>query len=309
MLSRRRFASAPAQAGADLPLGSIVVGVDGSSAADAAAEWAAREAIRRSAALCVVHAYQLPDVGHYPGYAPLPENLLEHLRCAGQDLLQRTTAQLAARHPSLAVTTALRHGRADLAVAEASVHAQLTVVGSATSSRVAGVMLGSVALALTSTNPAPVAVIHLGHTPSEGPVVVGVDGSTLSDAAVGFAFDEAALRSAELVAIHAWNDVYTDAVGFESLLIDPSSLQQQERALLSERIAGWAEKYPDVVVRQLLTHQRPTTALLEQSRHAQMVVVGSHGRGGFTGMLLGSTSHALTTYAKCPIIVVRRSEA
>jgi nucleotide-binding universal stress UspA family protein len=289
---------------ADLPLGSIVVGVDGSPAADAAAQWAAREAVRRSAALCVVHAYRLPNVAGDPGYTLNPDDLLEQLRSGGDDLLQRTTAQVAAVHPSLAVATVLRRGRAESVLAEASAHARLTVVGNATSSRVA--LLGSVALAVTSTNRGPVAVIHLGHTDSAGPIVVGVDGSTLSDAAVEFAFDEAAVRGAELVAVHAWNDVYADAVGFEPLLIDPPGLEQQERALLSERIAGWADKYPDVVVRQVLAHQRPTTALLEQSRHAQMVVVGSHGRGGFTGMLLGSTSHALATHARCPIVVVRR---
>jgi nucleotide-binding universal stress UspA family protein len=92
-------------------------------------------------------------------------------------------------------------------------------------------------------------------------------------------------------------------------LVDPRTLEDQERALLGERLAGWAEKYPDVVVHRELRHQRPTTALLEHSRTAQLVVVGSRGRGGFSGMLLGSTSHALASHTHCPVIVIRRPSA
>lgn len=296
-------------AGRRYPRDAIVVGLDGSAGADAAATWAAEEAARRLAPLLLVHAYHLPTVGAYPGYDFVPTDYLDQLRAAGARLLADTADHLRTVHPSVTVLTSLHHGSAVVALRDASEHAQLTVVGNAPSSRITGVLLGSVALAVTSRNPVPVAVIPRDPAPAGGPIVVGVDGSPLSEAAVGFAFDEAALRGAELIAVHAWNDVYLDNQGLQPLLVDPQTLEQQERALLGERLAGWADKYPDVVVHQELRHQRPTTALLEHSRSAQLIVVGSRGRGGFSGMLLGSTSHALASHAHCPVIVIRRAPA
>jgi nucleotide-binding universal stress UspA family protein len=291
------------------PRDAIVVGLDRSAGADAAAGWAADEAARRLAPLLLVHAYHLPTVGAYPGYDFVPTDYLDQLRAAGARLLADTADHLRVVHPSMTVMTSLHHGSAVVALREASEHAQLTVVGNAPPSRFTGVLLGSVALAVTSSNPVPVAVIPSGSAPARGPIVVGVDGSPLSEAAVGFAFDEAALRGVDLIAVHAWNDVYLDNQGLQPLLVDPRTLEDQERALLGERLAGWAEKYPDVVVHRELRHQRPTTALLEHSRTAQLVVVGSRGRGGFSGMLLGSTSHALASHAHCPVIVIRRPSA
>ncbi len=306
---RPAVAPEPADTAEGRPQGAIVVGVDGSAPSAVAVDWAADEADRRHAPLQLVHAYRLPGVAGYPGYNAIPDDLLEQLRRAGQELLAGTARRIAIDHPSLEVVTTLVHGRGETAIRGASRGARLTVVGHSTTSRVAGVLLGSVALAVTSTNPAPVAVIPEDHRRVRGPIVVGVDGSPLSEAAVAFAFDEAALRGADLIAVHAWHDIYLDSRDLEPLLVDPRTLQQQERALLSERVGGWAEKYPDVHVRKVLRHQRPTTALLEYGRAAQAVVVGSRGRGGFAGMMLGSTSHALATHARCPVIIVRPPES
>jgi nucleotide-binding universal stress UspA family protein len=290
---------------AECPPGAVVVGLDGSAGSRRAASWAADEASRRHAPLALVHAYRLPATGGFPGYNPVPDDLLEQLRAGGQSLLDSTAAELTDRYPTLSVTRILVQGRPEMAIRSASARAVLAVVGHAPSSRLAGTLLGSVALAVTSTNPVPVAVFREGHFPDDGPIVVGVDGSPLSEAAVAFAFDEAALRRTELIAVHAWNDVYLDSRRLEPLLIDPGTLEEQERALLAERLAGWAEKYPDVRVRQVLAHHRPVPGLLSYAADASAVIVGSHGRGGFAGMLLGSTSHALATHARCPVIVVR----
>jgi nucleotide-binding universal stress UspA family protein len=290
------------------PPGAVVVGVDGSTSSAAAVAWAADEAGRRHAVLRLVHAYRLPTMAGYPGYNAIPDDLLEQLRAAGEHLLDTTAAALADDHPDLTIVRTLFQGRGEQALRSLSEHAQLTVVGHAAATRAAGVLLGSVAFAVTATNPVPVAVIPTSHSSATGPIVVGVDGSPLSEAAVGFAFDEASIRGTDLIAVHAWNDVYLDSRRLEPLLIDPRMLEQQERALLSERLAGWTEKYPDVPVRKVLVHQRPTAALLQYSRSASAVVVGSHGRGGFAGMILGSTSHALATHAHCPVIVVRTTE-
>ncbi|WP_420121194.1 universal stress protein [Nakamurella sp.] len=302
----------PAEPGADPgpdgdgsgPPGAVVVGLDGAPGSRPALRWAADEAARRHAPLVLVHAYRRPATGGFPGYNPVPDDLLGGLRDHGREVLRAAAAEMARRHPELTVTRVLRPGRAEVVLRAVSAGARLTVVGHAATSRLTGVLLGSVALAVTSGNPAPVAVVPPGHLP-DGPIVVGVDGSPLSEAAVAFAFAEAALRRTELVAVHAWNDPALDARRLEPLLIDPGSLAEQERALLAERLAGWVERYPDVRVRQVLAPRRPVPGLLAYAADAAAVVVGSHGRGGLAGMLLGSTSHALATHARCPVIVVR----
>ncbi len=289
----------------DIPAGSVVAGIDHSATARTAARWAADEADRRHTSLALVHAFRITARG-YPDYNTIPDNLDEALRTDGNDLLHAVAEEVRAGHPDLHIQTSLVHDRAAQALRAASQHAQLTVVGSHDASRIAAVLVGSVAYELASTNPMPLAVIHPDHADrAGGAVVVGVDGSPVSDAAVGFAFDEAALRGAELLAVHAWNDVYLDGWRLQPPLVDPHRLEIEERALLSQRLAGWRDKYPDVQVSHAVLPQRPTPVLLRYSATAQLLVVGSHGRGGFAGMLLGSTSHALIQHATCPVVVVR----
>lgn len=284
----------------------IVVGVDGSDAGDDAAKWAADEAARRHCELRLIHAYTLPATAGYPNYNPYPDNMRPVLQEIGQRLVDRVSADLQRSHPQLSISTKVVYDRAIVALRSESEGAVLTVVGSGDSSRIYGVLLGSVALAVASTNPAPVAVIHHGQVRTTGPVVVGVDGSRTSDAAVAFAFQAAAVRGVGLVALHLWDDVIVPGTHhLQNPLVDPARIQQEERALLSERIAGWAEKYPDVSVEQTLVEGRAVTGLLDSAAQAQLLVVGSHGRGGFVGMLLGSTSHSLIIHSPCPVVVVR----
>ncbi len=290
----------------DHPAGGVsVVGIDESEAAAAAAVWAADEAERRHAVLRLVHSYLLPQNAGYPDYESMPNDMQFEIRQQGQRLLDRVGSALAARRQSLAVDTLTVYARPAKALRTASEHAILTVVGSGSAARVPGVLVGSVALAVAASNPVPVAVIHpgFGGHPT-GPVVVGVDGSPLSDNAIGVAFDEASVRATELVAVHAWSDFFLDG-RLDSPLTDPKVLLQEERALLSECLAGWTGRYPDVVVRHILVRKSPTAALLEYAASAQMIVVGSHGRGGCTRMLVGSNSRALITHARCPVVIAR----
>jgi nucleotide-binding universal stress UspA family protein len=159
-----------------------------------------------------------------------------------------------------------------------------------------------------------VAVIRGRHgtanVPESGPVVVGVDGSPASELAIAAAFEEASSRRAPLIAVHAWSDVtYEDFYGTVRIVPQWESLEEDEERLLAQRLAGWQEKYPDVEIRRVLRRDRPRHALLEAAEKAQLVVVGSRGRGGFTGMLLGSTSQALVQHAGCPVLVVRPESA
>lgn len=288
----------------------IAVGVDGSVAANDAVNWAADEAARRHCGLRLLHAYVLPVPAGYPDWNPYPDDLRPVLRDLGQQMVDRLAAALHSTHPDLDVSTRVVYAHPVDALRAESEHAVLTVVGSGDNNRFYGVLLGSVALAAVSTNPAPVAVVHRGQTPrTTGPVVVGVDGSPTSDAAVAFAFQAASVRGADLVAVHVWDDVIVPGTHkLQNVLVDPARIEQEERALLAQRIAGWADKYPDVSVHQTLVEGRAVTALLDQAKQAQLVVVGSHGRGGFAGMLLGSTSHSLVIHSDCPVVVVRPAQ-
>jgi nucleotide-binding universal stress UspA family protein len=282
----------------------VVVGIDGSAHARKAAHWAAVEADRRHAQLRLVHAYTLPIAG-YAGYSMAPNDLGAIMRVEGTAMLRDVAAELRAEHPSLDVAIRLFQGDAVQALRRESERARLTVVGSRGNGRVSGVLLGSVAMAITSHGTAPVAVIPAegpGGAP-DGPVVVGVDGSATSEAAIAFAFDDAAVRGVRLLAVHTWNDVRPTLA--DPTMIDYAKLEDGERAGLSEQLAGWRDKYPDVDVRPIVVRGRPTQTLLHYAGQAQLVVVGSRGRGGFAGMLLGSTSHSLISHAICPVVVVR----
>jgi nucleotide-binding universal stress UspA family protein len=162
-------------------------------------------------------------------------------------------------------------------------------------------------MALTAHAPCPVVVVRgsVEIDPSR-PVVLGVDGSPAGEAAIGFAFQAAADRSAPLTAVHAWWDTVLDqspAVLFR----DEDQVTAQEQ--LAQRLAGWQEKYPQVQVTRVVARDRAVHLLLDRSRDAQLVVVGSRGHGEFAGLVLGSVSNALVHKAGCPVAVVRPSPA
>ena len=130
---------------------------------------------------------------------------------------------------------------------------------------------------------------------------MGIDGSPASEAATAWAFDEASCQGLPLVALHACRDVGD----FPILDMDWRKYESQGEKALTERLAGWQEQYPNVHVRRRLEWNQPARWLVEESGHAQLVVVGSHGRGGFAGMSLGSVGAAVAQSAKVPVVVVR----
>lgn len=281
----------------------VVVAVDGSESALRATRWAAEEAIRRGRALRIVHAYQWPPVAG-PTLASF-ETGFEAVRAA---------AETVARDALVAVTdveglrceTEVVLGGTVPTLRSVSERAALLVLGSRGRGGFTGLLTGSVTVALAAHGHCPVAVIRE-EPPAEGPVVVGVDGSPASEAAVGLAFEEAALRGCELVAVLAWTDGVFPAgpSGVEYPVFDWTPFVEEAEEVLGERLAGWAEKYPDVVVRRRIERDRPAVALLDAAKGARLLVVGSRGRGGFAGLMLGSVSQAVLHHAPCPVVVAR----
>lgn len=184
-----------------------------------------------------------------------------------------------------------------------SKQAHLVVVGRRGQNVLRRMLLGSVSSGVLHHAHCPVAVVHdeapFARQPWSLPVVLGVDGSPASELATAIAFDEASRRGVELVALHAWAGVGASDVASSEW----TARQSQAEQALAERLAGWQEAYPDVDVRRRLVFNDPAQHLLEEAESAQLVVVGSRGRGGFTGMLLGSVSSAVVQAAPVPVIV------
>ncbi|KDN21531.1 universal stress protein [Amycolatopsis rifamycinica] len=289
----------------------ITVGVDGSAGSTAAVAWAADIASRRHLQLKIVHGLQVAGLYYGGGMTGLgAATLFEAVQADGERAIAEACALAASIDKDLAVVTELPNDPPVPMLIEESRHARMLVVGRTGSGGFADMLVGGTAASVVSHAHCPVAVVRGRREPAvvpeTGPVVVGVDGSPNSEQAIGVAFEEASLRGVPLVAVHAWNDVtYEDTRGTARILTQPESLEEGEQRLLTERLAGWQEKYPDVEIGRNLVRDRPRHALLEESGTAQLIVVGSRGRGGFTGMLLGSTSQALVQHAGCPVLVVR----
>ena len=281
----------------------IVVAVDGSETAAAAALWAAGEAARRHASLLVFTAYGFEDAA-FGGKVYPPSDWLAVKEAEAEDLLRRTRASLEAAVPGLEVATEGSDRGPVPALLAMSERARLLVTGEPVGA-IAGLFSGSPDVDLAAKAHCPVVVVR-GRESVDGPVVVGVDGSPLSEAAIAWAFEEASLRNAPLVALYTWHD--GDTAGLFSdgnVAFQGESLRDSGQRLLAQRLAGWPEKYPDVHVERRVEHDKPRHRLLSASRGAQLVVVGSRGRGGFIGLVLGSASQALLHHAACPVMVVR----
>jgi nucleotide-binding universal stress UspA family protein len=283
----------------------VVAGVDGSECGLQAVRWAAAEASRRHLPLRLVAAHAWPSGGLVgdPGLgvdyrAVLRDVVVGHLAAAGAEALQAA--------PGLEVEQVEVTGYPEPVLQAESARAEMVVLGDRGLGGFTGLLIGSVAVAVTARASCPVVVVRgpePDRTPQLEPVVVGVDGSPTSEAAVAFAFEEASLRHVPLVAVHVWRDLLVDPT--MAPLLDWDAIEADEREVLAERLAGWSQKYPDVSVRRLVVRDRPAGALVEESGRAQLVVVGSRGRGGFQGLLLGSVSQALLHHAHCPVAVVR----
>lgn len=279
----------------------VVVGVEADPTRRTALVWAADEAVRRNVPLRPVHAEGVPTRGTRGREVPPSwEEWNEELHRGGKQVLEEAVAFVAARHPEVEVDAVLAEGDPVWALREQSRTATAVVLGSRHLSRTQEVFgSASVALPLMAHAHCPVVVVPEAEQVFQEPayVVVGVDGSEHSAVAVDVAFEEAALRGAELRAFYVWQPG-------PLRIFDENEAQQECRRLLSETVAGRQSRYPEVDLRQELVVGHPVHVLTETSAHASALVVGTRGRGGFTGMLLGSVSQGVLHHARCPVIAV-----
>ncbi|WP_328360674.1 universal stress protein [Mycobacterium sp. NBC_00419] len=286
--------------------GEIVVGVDGSASSNAAVRWATAQAGRRNAPLRLVHVAAAPSITNVMPAVPTEFEAWQDTQA--REVLREATELVAQISAETGVSariadTDIYHAAPVPTLIDLSKGAEMIVVGSRGMGAFRRTLLGSASTGLIHHAHCPVAVIHDGPTPSADlPVVVGVDGSPASVEATALAFAEASRLGVDLVAVHAWSDDSLFAVPG----VDWAAVVVGEEEILSQRLAGMSEDYPDVTVHRVVVRDQPARYLAEQAQSAQLLVVGSHGRGGFAGMLLGSVSTALAHTVTTPLIVARR---
>jgi len=281
------------------------VAVDGSPESDAAVHWAAEEAKLRDLPVTLVHVV-VPIVTSWP-VRSLQSEFNEWQEDNARQVIEqsRKVLQSSLGESELSeVRAEVLHGYGVPALVDASEDAWMIVVGSRGMGTLGRAVLGSVSSGVVHHARCPVAILHADEAQSPdhtSPVLLGIDGSPASEGATSLAFDEASRRKVDLVALHAWSDVGV----FPILGMDWRKYEVEGDMVLAERLAGWQEQYPDVHVRRRIVCDRPARWLIEESQQAQLVVVGSHGRGGFANMLLGSVGTSVAEAAEAPVIVVR----
>jgi nucleotide-binding universal stress UspA family protein len=262
-----------------------------------AVDWAVDQAAARGLPLHIVHSQEWPrGTSPYAGPEHPAQAWSRHFRAGGEAVLDAGRQAATARRPEVAVTTELAAGRAVRVLREAGEKAAFLVLGARRVTGVEGAFAGrGTGHALLGHLPCPVALVPkpIGSLPDDAPVVVGVDGSPASTAAVDLAFAQADAAGTALVAVavrnprdYAWAEYREDT-----------------DLLVAEQLAGHRRRYPDTEVRHEILAGDPALLLATAARDARCLVVGSRGRGGFRGLLLGSTGRALVHHTACPLLV------
>ncbi len=283
---------------------SVVVGVDGSASSELALRWAVHEARRSHRRLHVVHALETELL--VSDKQPLGT---KEEPASKDPILDAALDAVRTMAPELETAAHSVTGFAPSTLIAASMIAGTVVLGSQGRSGLPHALLGSVSQQVAVQSSCPVVVVRGNATldsVEKAAVVVGVDGSEASVPALGYAFAYAASTGCPLVAVHTWWWEPLEGVGQGELWMgDWTEIAAQEETLTSESLAGWSAKYPDVSVRSHVVRGDAVVELLEQSRGGRLLVVGSRGRGGFMGLLLGSVSRRVLKRATVPVAVVR----
>jgi len=275
----------------------ITVGADGSAESLAALHWAAREAVRRTLPLRIVHAWEKSEK--------------EDRAADAREALARTAGEVTGRHPGLTVTTDLLDGGPVDALIAAAAEAETLVLGSRGHGAIVGFLLGSVGQQVIAEATRPVVLVRAGdRAESEAAgreIVVGQQGGPDDSAAVlRFAFGEAAARGAALRVVRAWSlpTVFTYSPGSLALADEAGGLEPYEKKALAEALHPWIERFPDVPVTRHVEMGSAGEVLLSLATRAQLMVVGRRARRSAVGSRIGSVAHAVVHHAPSPVVVV-----
>ncbi|WP_159940321.1 MULTISPECIES: universal stress protein [unclassified Nocardiopsis] len=294
----------------------VIVGVDGTESSRHALEWSAHQAMLRGLGVRIVAAAgPLASVGVFAGHTradgTVPPD--ETDTQGAEHLLEYASDWVSRLFPELSVQTRLSYARpVEALLAEASSEgAVAVVVGSRGLSGIVAAFVGSVGIELAARSPVPVVVLPHEHAAAHGVrgrVIVGIDGSEPSRRAVEFAFAQAAFADTELVAVSAWQPLVAFAAATGPIppeLFDDETAAEAARQALEEELADPRLRHPGVTVDTRVVRAHPVVALLEEATPADLIVVGSRGRGGFRGLLLGSVSHSVLHGARGPVAILR----
>lgn len=279
----------------------IVVGVDASGSSDEAIEWAAAEAALRGAPLVLAHAVAPPSSDW-----AAQDVTQERMWAAAERLLQAKRDDVYDVHPELEVHIELTTAARNEALLTQAEGAALVVVGSHARNLLGRMFLGSTSHFMVTHSPGPIAVVRARPTDPHAPVVVGVDIDESAGTALEYAFERALERHVPLVAVHSWMaDV---PMGYGMFVVDGAILTELRLAAehrLTEALKAPSAAHPDVVVKATVVQSDPASALVDAAADAQLLVVGSHGRGGLGRLLMGSVSTNVLHATETPVIVVR----
>lgn len=281
----------------------VVVGVDESAGAAQAVDWAVDEALSRGVGLRLVCAYGTAlTYATFAIYGSLPPADRTIARAFTADLLAKAAARVHERAPELHVTVHVVDDEAARALIDESARAALIVLGSRHLASVGSVLLGSVSAAVSARAACPVVVLRgpAGLAAEHAAVVVGVDGHPSSEGVIEFGFDYASRRSVPLRAVLCW---HPDRLAEMMWRAEPPA-PTRAQAWLSDALASWQEKYPEVVVYSGVVRDQPVAGLVAASNAQDMLVVGSRGRHALAGTLLGSVSQGVLHHATCPVTLV-----
>lgn len=283
----------------------LIVGVDGSAAGLRALDWAVTEAIRHELSLRLVHGslwerYESvrPDVRTE---STSDELVAEHIVASAAERVARMA-------PELEVTTALAPSAPGMALLREGERAFAIVVGTRGRGAVSGMLLGSTSLEVAAYATCPVIVVRgepANIAGATGRVTLGVGPLNESAAAIEFAFSEAQVREADLLAVHAWHRPAHELSGTAHLPDHGTHpLEREAERDLAEELLATAQAYPKVAVQSLLPEGRAHDALLEATTNSDLLVVGARRPRGSIGMQLGLVNHAVLHHAACPVVVV-----
>lgn len=288
----------------------FVVGWDSSPAATAALDWALESAARANASVHLVHAVLAVPPGPYSDM-PLDQGVYDDIANA---VIALGVEHARERAPGVSVTSQRIYRGVAGALLDATDAGDVIVIGSRSHGGFAGLLVGSTAVQVATHSEVPVVVIHAPGTrertyAKDGPILVGIDGTSLSDGAVEFALLLGSQLGRAVHAVHGWTLPPVELVP-PSIISDTevAALRDDQERSAAESLAGWREIFPEVPLSLTVVQGVPAAVLLAMSERASLVVVGSRGRGEFRGALLGSTSNEVLHDSGCPIAVVHQSK-